>query len=123
MRSIGEVVLLARLVDRAGELVAPTDVCTVEFSIRRLSRYAPDGGGKVADKDCTALNVDEVICEALRKDNLWAADDVGYNFCHRIRLGDSEGIITVAGMKYEICYFLTLTSGDAAVVCFQLRMI
>ncbi len=122
LRSSGDVVLLARFVDRAREPLGPTDVCAIEFSIRRLGGDAVDGRKGAGGCDGIALNVHEVICDSLRRDNLWAVDDVGYNFCHRIRLGDFRKACDEPGTHYELRYLVTQTTGDKTVVCFKLRM-
>ncbi len=43
---------------------------------------------------------------------MWDVDQIGYNFCHRIRLNSLAVSFRTAGLRCEVRYWITLTTGE-----------
>ena len=106
--------LRARLVDRHGALLRPSDVEWLRFAI-----VEP---GQVAEEDqliaVLALDPTEVVLDGLRNDNDWAVDVCGYNFCHYI---DVKGLdLARLPPQCELRYFLRDTTGEVSIIRFSM---
>jgi hypothetical protein len=115
----GTVVLMARIVDGAGVAIRRLDIARIEYSIFELDSLWPEQLTVVFGHNVVPLVLNEVVFDSFQMDDLWAVDDVGYNFRHEIR-GDTDGVWPKKGFRYEIRYEL-LASGKTTVVRFRLR--
>jgi hypothetical protein len=116
----GSGVLLARLVDRAGVGVRPSEVRTIEYSLYELDPWWPHLFSSVTGRTAVALAVEDVLFDSLQVDEVWTVDSLGYNFRHEIRFGERMQF-SQGRFHYEVCYQITLTSKQITVVRFQLR--
>lgn len=105
--SRGLAVLMARIVDLDGAAVRRADVESIWFS-------AP---GTAA----VAINVDDVLFDALQNGGAWTLDDVGYNFRHEI--GDEVPQIAARPRCFGLEYELTLSHGETTRLRFQVRAV
>ena len=109
----GCAVLMARIVDRDGRAIRPTDVAAIEYWIYELERRLPLDG-----HDGVELDVGDVMLDALQTDR-WTVDVVGYNFRHEIdvlRIGK----LAAADRHFELCYLFTSEFGERMIIRFQL---
>jgi hypothetical protein len=118
----GTAVLMARLVDSAGQNVQQSGVASIGYSIYELDPCRPDNLLPVSGHDDVSLTVSDVIFDALQTGGLWTVDAIGYNFRHEIDVGTSEAF-PKAGVQYQVRYELTPTTGQRTIVRFQLRVI
>ena len=117
----GSAILMARLVVGAGRPIERTDVDAIEYSIYEIDLGRQVDRRVLAGHDCVALDVPGVLFNSLQKCRLWTLDDVGYNFCHELYVGQDRHV-TRAGVHYQVQYKLTPTIGQTTIVRFQLRM-
>ena len=118
----GSAILMARIVDAAGANVQQAGLAAIEYSIYELDPCRPDNLAPVAGHDGVSLTVADVIFNALQTGGLWTVDEVGYNFRHEIDVSTTEAF-PKAGAQYQVRYELTPTTGQKAIVRFQLRVI
>jgi hypothetical protein len=118
----GSALLMARIVDSDGVHVQQAGIDAIEYSVLALDPCRPDIGTVVAGHDAVALDVAEVIYNALQTGGLWTVDEVGYNFRHEIDVSVDEAF-PKAGAIYQVRYHVTPTSGQKTIVRFQLRAI
>ena len=118
----GSAVLLARIVDGAGENVQQSGIASIKYSIYELDSCRPDNLVVVTGHNDVSLNVSGVIFDSLQTGGLWTVDDVGYNFRHEIDVSATEAF-PKAGVQYQVRYKLTPTAGQKTIVRFQLRVI
>jgi hypothetical protein len=104
----GKVILLARIVDASGNLLQRADIAAVRFTAQALGRTE-------TGQEMTALDLDEVLCDALQ--TLWSTDDVGYNFRHEIGELPADG--GEPGVHVELTYELTPARGQKTIVRFK----
>ena len=116
-------VLMARLVDRDGAKLEPAIVRSIKYSLYELDAERHGAYRPAAGHDGIALNVLDVIFNKLQRDDGWAIDNVGYNFCHRISTGNLDESFRQRGARYEMRYEITLTTGVTTFVCFRVRMV
>ncbi len=118
----GSAVLMARIVDDSGVCIRPDQVAAVGYSIYEVDRCDPDERTVVGGHDCVALDVDEVLLDALETGGLWEVDVAGYNFCHQI-LANPDGSFPRLGAEYEIRYVFIPEFGDSVIVRFFVRLV
>jgi hypothetical protein len=118
----GSAILMARIVDAAGANVQQAGLDAIEYSIFELDPCRPDNLTAVAGHDGVSLTVADVIFNALQTGGLWTVDAIGYNFRHEIDVSTTEAF-PKAGVQYQVRYELTPTTGQKAIVRFQLRVI
>jgi hypothetical protein len=119
----GSAVLMARVVDSAGEAVRRADIEAVRYSIREFDGCPLDDDlAAAAGHEAVALNVDDVFFDSLQTGGPWTVDDVGYNFRHEIGVGGDKAFPRT-GTRYEVRYELTPTCGAKTFVRFQLKVI
>jgi hypothetical protein len=118
----GSAVLMARIVDSAGDYVQQSALASIEYSVYELDPCRPDNLTVVAGHDGQLLDVADVIFNALQTGGLWTVDQVGYNFRHEIDVGTAEAF-PKAGVQYQVRYELVPTAGQKTIVRFQLRVI
>jgi hypothetical protein len=106
--------LRARLVNRQGALLRPSDVQSLHFAIAVVGRVNDD----VQPIAIAALDSSEVVLDGLRNDNDWSVDACGYNFCHCI--DGSEFDSTFPPKRCEFRYLIRDTSDQISVVRFQI---
>lgn len=118
----GSAILLARLVDSAGQPLQQAGVAAAEYSIYELDPCRVDHQSAVAGHEAVPLDVGQTIFNTLQTGGLWTVDDVGYNFRHEIDVSEDEAFPT-AGVHYQVRYELTPVAGQKTIVRFQLRVI
>jgi hypothetical protein len=118
----GTAVLMARVVDSAGDNIDQAGVSAIQYSIFELDPCRPDNLTVVTGHDGVSLSVSNVIYDALQTDGLWTVDEEGYNFRHEINVTSAEAF-PKAGAQYQVRYELTPTDGQRTIVRFQLRVI
>ena len=113
------VVVMARLVDGAGDVVRQSGIDAIEYSIFGYDRCDPHGRRVYCPHDRLALPAGAVIFNSLQTDGLWTVDDAGYNFRHEFDFPASDSRATSdrrLGLEYEI----TPKFGSRTIVRFQL---
>jgi hypothetical protein len=118
----GSAVLMARIVDSAGDYVQQVGITEIEYSIYELDPCRSDVLAPVAGHDGVALDVEDVIYNTLETGGLWTVDETGYNFRHEIDVSQSEAF-PKAGVQYQVRYELTPSVGQKTIVRFQMRVI
>ena len=113
------IVLFARLVDEAGRPVRPSDVATIEYSIRQLDAHTRPAAD--CEESRIGLEVCDVILPALVIDKLWTLDSVGYNFRHDVvELADFAS--KEFSRRVEVRYVLVLTNNTPVILRFHLKL-
>lgn len=118
----GSAVLMARIIDAAGDHVQQAGITAIVYSIYELDPCRPDALTPVAGHEGVALAVEDVIYNTLQTGGLWTVDATGYNFRHEIDVSQSEAF-PKAGVQYQVRYELTPVAGQKTIVRFQLRVI
>jgi hypothetical protein len=118
----GSAVLMARIVDSAGDEVQQAGVTAIKYSIYELDQCRPDNLTVVTGHDGVSISVSNVVYDTLQTGGLWTLDEVGYNFRHEINVSSAEAF-PKAGAQYQVRYELTPTAGQRTIVRFQLRVI
>ena len=116
-----EVILLARWLDRGGRPLDLAAIRSIRCSIYRLASRGRALRRRIAGFNDTALNVHDVLLDALQKDSMWAIDDIGYNFRHAVRIGGRSSVLSKPGQSYDVEYLVTQKSGETTIVRFRLR--
>ena len=116
----GSMVLLARIVDRAGVAVRPADVDRIEYSIYEVDPCWPDLRTVVAGCHVVALDIGEIMSDSLEVAHPWTVDCIGYNFRHEIRPARAR-TFPKPGADYELKYRFTSSCGQTITVRFQIR--
>lgn len=115
------VVLLARLAYPNGDLVAPSQVSTVTYSIDE--RPGCDGERTpVPGHQSVSVTPASVLFATLQLTGEWSVDATGYNFRHEIDVGTNDAFPT-AGKAYQVRYEVTPTVGQPVVLRFLIRAI
>jgi hypothetical protein len=118
----GSAVLLARIVDSAGDVVQQSGVSAISYSVFELDPCRPDVLAAVTGHDDVALDVGDVIFDTLQMGVLWTVDEIGYNFRHEIDVSEDEAF-PKAGARYQVRYEITPTSGQKTIVRFQVMVV
>ncbi len=118
----GTALLLARIVDSAGQAIQQTGVSTIQYSVYELDPCQPDSLTVVAGHDGVTLTVGDVIFDALQTGGLWTVDSVGYNFRYEVDVSQNEAF-PAAGAQYQVRFELMPTSGQKTILRFLLRAI
>ena len=118
----GSAVLLARIVDSAGEAITQAGVDEIEYSVFELDPCRPDVLAVVAGHDGVTLDVGDVVFDTLQTGGLWTVDEVGYNFRHEIDVSADEAF-PKAGVQYQVRYEIRPTAGQKTIVRFRIRVI
>jgi len=118
----GSAVLMARIVDSAGDYVQQSGIASIKYTVYELDPCRPDSLAAVAGHDAQSLNVADVVFNSLQTGGLWTVDAVGYNFRHEIDVSQNEAF-PKAGVQYQVRYEMTPTAGQKTIVRFQLRVI
>jgi hypothetical protein len=119
----GAAVLMARIVDGAGERVRRHQVALITYSIREIDPRDSDRRENVAGHIDEPLDVDDVFSDSLETGGLWDEDVVGYNFRHEIR-ADGSCAFPKPGAHYEIRYlFRPNDCGGPVMIRFHVRFI
>ena len=114
-------ILMARIVDSAGESVRQVDIVAIQYSIYEVDQDWPGEMMVMNGHEAVSLDVAEVISDSLETDAGWTADRTGYNFRHEIDFNPCD-LLLKADAKYQICYELTPRVGGKTIVRFQLRI-
>lgn len=118
----GGAILLARVVDGAGDPITTSDVVSLSYSVLELDDCDPNSTTAVSGHDSESLSVGSVVFDTLQTDSLWTVDATGYNFRHEIDVATDEAF-PKAGVSYQARYVLTPVSGQKMVFRFHLRAI
>jgi hypothetical protein len=114
-------VLMARIVDTAGDVVARSAVASIKYSIVEVGR---EHGGKpriLPGYDRVELDVDQVFLDTLEFGKVWTIDEKGYNFRHVIEVNAAAGF-PKRNARYEVRYEFTAVTGERSLMRFELRM-
>jgi len=112
------IVLMARIVDRAGTPIRRSDVIAIEYSLYESDLCWPEQLTVVGGQRRVPLAIGDVLFDSPQVGRSWNVDDVGYNFRHEIEFGCPP---SKAGWRYELAYRLTIKSVRMATVRFKLR--
>lgn len=113
------IVLMARIVDRAGATIRPLDVRAIEYSLCEVDPYWPAQLTALRSHRAVPLAVRDVLFDSLQDGRAWTVDDLGFNFRHEINFGADEPS-SQAGCCYELVYRLTMKIGQTTTVRFLL---
>ncbi len=114
------IVLLARLVDRDGDAIAPADIRSIECTVRRLDCGSECAGCRRCQIARGSLPVSEVILDDLRHAGDWTESGEPFNFRHEFP-APSGVACCGAGARYEIQYLVTKTTGERTLIRFRIR--
>jgi len=117
----GSAVLMARIVDSAGQAVVRSDVASITVSIFEIGPEDSGLPAVVPGYDAVPLDVDQVIFDTPEFGGLWTIDEEGYNFRHEIAVNSAAGF-PKPHAHYQVCYELESTTGERSIVRFQLRI-
>ena len=118
----GSGVFLARLVGPNGELLLPSDVASIAYSIALLDPRDPDSRTPVAGHQQVAVPAAGVLLDMLQHDAAWTRDSVGYNFRHEIDVSQHEAF-AAAGRSYLLTYTITPSAGQRVLMRFRVQAI
>ena len=118
----GSATLLARVVGADGTPIVQADVASATYTAERLDENDPDAAVPVAGHADVAVDVASLIYDTLQNDDLWDADDVGYNFKHVLDVA-THPVFAAAGCSYRIRFELTPGSGQVILVRFRAHAI
>jgi hypothetical protein len=110
-------VLMARIVDNTGRIIRPAEVDKIKYWIYEFDRNAQRG--VVPRHDGIAINVPQVLFDALQNGDLWSLDALGYNFRHAFDFTQSD-TCAMAGKHFDVRYEFTPKIGQKAIIRFQL---
>jgi hypothetical protein len=116
------VVLLARIVDRVGRPVRPSDIGAIEYSIGEFDPQRSIASSLKGAQSTSRLATVDVILQAVVRDSLWKVDNVGYNFRHDIRFDKRIGTPQFSGHMI-VRYVFTQSDCARMAVRFHLKLI
>jgi hypothetical protein len=112
-------ILLARIVDRAGLSIRPADVQSLAYSVDELDPFWSNLRTTVPGHNGVELKVEQIFFDRLQVDGAWTVDCTGYNFLHEIRT-TRRRCFPRPGADYELRYQVTSKSGEKTVVRFRI---
>lgn len=118
----GSGVFLARLVGPNGELLLPSDVASIVYSIALLDPRDPDSRTAVTGHQQVAVTAAGVLLDMLQHDAAWTRDPIGYNFRHEIDVSQHEAF-AAAGRSYLLTYTITPSAGQRVLMRFRVQAI
>ncbi len=118
----GTVTLMARIVGSNGQNITPDDIDSLAYSVYLLDDQEADARSPVEHHNEVALSVEEVLFSSLQLDDLWTADEIGYNFRHELDVSQHQAF-TIAGRRYLVEYRLLPLEGQIILVRFRLNVI
>lgn len=110
-------VLMARIVDADGELISPSDVVLIHYSVLEVDHCDHDTLVPVEGHDNVELDADEVFFDELETAGPWTVDEEGYNFRHDLDVNEHEAFLT-AGTDYQVRYEVVPVVGQRMVFRF-----
>jgi hypothetical protein len=116
----GSIVLMARVVDRAGAAIRPPDVMAIEYSAYEVDPFWPEQLTVMRGHNAAPLDACRVLFDSPQVGRYWSLDDVGYNFRHELTC-DWREPLPHAQQRFEVAYQLTMMSGCRTTVRFKLR--
>ena len=118
----GSATFLARVVGAQGTLITQAVVASAKYTAYLLDENDPDVATAVTGHADVSVDVASLIYDSLQNDDLWDADEVGYNFKHVLDVS-SHQVFTIAGRIYRVVFELAPTSGQVILVRFRLHAI
>jgi hypothetical protein len=118
----GSVILLARVLGADGLPITGAALGAIDYTIYQLDQADPNSETAIAGHAARALTVGEIILDTLQTDELWDADEAGYNFKHVLDVSEQQAF-TIAGLFYRVRYRLTAVAGQQILVRFKLKVI
>lgn len=101
------IVLLAQVLDTAGNYVTQADVDSISVVINDMSEVTPEQVGETDEP-----NVSDVISDTLLTDDRWTKDSIGYNVMYSVAMPERD-------TTYEVRITLTMGSGDTHVILYE----
>ncbi|MGI6420409.1 MAG: hypothetical protein ACOX1P_32665 [Thermoguttaceae bacterium] len=118
----GSAVLLARVVGADGNLLAPLDLASAEYTIHALDPGDPNAETPVNGHAAVAVPVASLISPTLKNDALWEVDTTGYNFRHELDVS-ADPAFPEAARHYRIVFELHPYQGQVILVRFRVYAI
>lgn len=114
----GTVTLMGRILNDSYEVLTPTNVTSIEYTIFEIDEKNADNLTAVSGHIEESLVVADVFYSSLQtSDERWTADTTGYNFLHTIDIS-SYAAFTEIGKRYRVNYTITPATGQVVVVPF-----
>ncbi len=111
---------MARIVDRTGVAIRPSDVLALEYSAYEVDPFWPEQLTVVRGHHAVPLDACRVLFDSPQAGRFWSLDKVGYNFWHEVTL-DCRDPLPNAQQRFEVAYQLTMVNGGRSIVRFKLR--
>ena len=118
----GSCTLLARVVGKDAQPIVQADIASAAYTVYLLDDADPDQQTPVDDHEDVSLVVADCIFNELENDDLWDADETGYNFRHTLDVS-SDSAFATAGRRYRVVVTLTPTVGQVILLRFRVRAI
>ncbi|MDD4268763.1 MAG: hypothetical protein PHN77_11075 [Thermoguttaceae bacterium] len=118
----GSAVLLARVVGADGNLLAPLDLASAEYTIYALDQGDPEAETPISGHAAVAVPIAALISPTLKTDALWEVDTTGYNFRHELDVS-ADPAFPEAVRHYRIVFELHPYQGQVILVRFRVYAI
>jgi len=118
----GSCTLLARVVGPDAQPIVQGDIASAAYTVYLLDDADPDQQTPVDGHEDESLAVADCIYDDLQNDDLWDADETGYNFRHTLDVS-SDSAFATAGRRYRVVVTLTPTVGQVILLRFRVRAI
>ena len=118
----GSATCMARVVGAAAEPITRSMLTSARYTVSLIDPQDEDADTPIEHHEAETLTISEVVFDALQVDDLWTADEGGYNFKHVIDVLTYQAF-AIAGREYRVTYALTPTIGQVIIVRFRLKVI
>ena len=118
----GSIMLLARVVGDDAQRIVQADVASAKYTVYLLDDQDADERTAVSGHADVSLTVNEVLFNTLQTDDVWTADESGYNFRYVLDVSANQAF-AVAGRRYLVQFSLTPASGQVILVRFRVNVI
>ncbi len=118
----GSAVFLGRVVGADGTPITPAQIAAARYTVALLDPSDADTATPVPGHQNVALEVRELVYDALQRDALWNVDALGYNFKHVLDVRTNPAF-PVAGRPYRVEFVLVPVSGQVILVRFRVHAI
>ena len=115
-------ILLARVVGDDGVVITKATISSIEYTVYQLDEADPDILTPVTGHTSVAAVVNDTLYDVLQNDELWDADETGYNFKHVLDVTQDQAF-AVAGIYYQVRFTLSPASGQDIVIRFKVKAI
>jgi len=107
----GAVTCLARIVGADGAVILQADLTAIEYTVYLLDDQDPDSRTAITSHTGVAVVIATSVFDTLQTDDMWDADDTGYNFRYTLSIATAVPF-AIAGRNYLVEFTFDPVAGQ-----------